>query len=127
MSQLGDTLKERRSALGVSLEQAEEDTKIRARLLEALEQGDYARLPDPGYVRGYVSSYARYLELDPIPMLAMYRAETGAGRFHDINLPDETVAPRNEQHAIPWRVGIIAFTIVAVLALGGFLTWRIVK
>src|SRR5450759_3528064 len=115
MGQLGDTLKERRVALGMSLATAEEDTKIRARLLEALETGEYNRLPNPGYVRGYVSSYARYLELDPVPLLAMYRAETGSGRFHDINLPDETVAPRNEQHAVPWRAGMIAFAIVAVL------------
>ena len=127
MGQLGDTLRDRRMSLGISLETAEADTKIRGRLLAALEAGEYAKLPDPGYVRGYVSSYSRYLELDPVPLLAMYRAETGAGRYHDINLPDEAVAPRNQQHAIPWRVGIIAFTIVAVLALGGFLTWRIVK
>ena len=128
MGQLGETLRERRIALGVSMETAEADTKIRARLLEALEQGDYGKLPNPGYVRGYVSSYARYLELDPVPMLAMYRAETGAGRYHDINLPDEqAVAPRNQQHAIPWRVAIIAFTIVALLALGSCVAWRIVK
>ena len=127
MSQLGDTLKERRSALGISLEQAEEDTKIRARLLEALEKGDYNRLPDPGYVRGYVSSYARYLELDPIPLLAMYRAETGSGRFHDINLTDENVPARNEQHAVPWRVGLVAFGIVAVLVAGSWMAVRYVK
>lgn len=127
MGQLGDTLRDRRLELGISLETAQEATKIRGRMLTALEEGDYNRLPNPGYVRGYVSSYARYLELDPVPLLAMYRAETGAGRFHDINLPDEAVAPRNQQHAIPWRVGIIAFAIVAVLALGSCLAWRIVK
>ena len=74
MGQLGDTLRERRMSLGISLETAENDTKIRGRLLKALEDGEYARLPNPGYVRGYVSSYARYLELDPVPLLAMHRA-----------------------------------------------------
>jgi cytoskeletal protein RodZ len=127
MGQLGDTLKERRMALGISLEQAEEDTKIRARLLAALEDGEYSRLPNPGYVRGYVSSYARYLELDPVPLLAMHRAETGSGRFHDLNIPDETVPARHEQHAVPWRVGIIAFAIVAVVAAGSWVTWRYVR
>ena len=94
MGQLGDTLRERRTALGISIAQAEEATRIRGKLLTALEAGDYARLPNPGYVRGYVSSYAKYLELDPVPLLAMYRAETGAGRYHDINLVDDvSVAP----------------------------------
>ena len=124
MGQLGDTLRDRRISLGISLETAEADTKIRARLLEALEAGDYAKLPNPGYVRGYVSSYARYLELDSVPLLAMYRAETGAGRFHDINVPDQKVAARHEQHAVPWRVGVAAALILAVISLCGWLGYR---
>jgi cytoskeleton protein RodZ len=127
MGQLGDTLRDRRISLGISLETAENDTKIRARLLEALEGGGYDKLPDPGYVRGYVSSYARYLELDPIPLLAMYRAETGSGRFHDINVPEQHIAPRNEQHAVPWRVGVVAFLIVAVLVAGSWIVYRALK
>jgi cytoskeletal protein RodZ len=128
MGQLGDTLRERRASLGISIETAEQDTKIRARLLEALEAGDYDKLPNAGYVRGYVSSYARYLELDPVPLLAMHRAETGAGRYHEINLGDQQpVARRNEQHAVPWQVALIAFGVVALLALAGWVTYRAVR
>lgn len=125
MGQLGDTLRERRISLGISLEAAEEHTKVRAKLLEALENGEYARLPNPGYVQGYVSSYARYLELDPMPLLAMYRSETGAGgRRHQINVPDEAVAPRGEQHAVPWRAALIVVGVIVVLAL---VVWAIVS
>jgi cytoskeletal protein RodZ len=127
MGQLGDTLRDRRISLGISLETAENDTKIRARLLEALEAGEYNKLPNPGYVRGYVSSYARYLELDPVPLLAMYRAETGVGRLHDINVPEEHVPVSHEQHAIPWRVGVVAFLIVAAVVAGSWLVYRAVK
>ena len=118
MGQLGDTFHERRVALGITVDQAEEHTKIRKKLLDALEEGDYNRLPNPGYVRGYVSSYAKYLELDPVPLLAMYRAETGAGRFHDVNLPNETVAPRYEQHAVPWKAVMIVILAVTVISGG---------
>ena len=124
MGQLGDTLRDRRLSLGISLETAEADIRIRGRLLEALENGEYDKLPNPGYVRGYVSSYARYLELDVMPLLAMYRAETGAGRFHEINVAEPTVTARHEQHAIPWRVGVTAFIIVAVLVAGGWIAYR---
>jgi len=126
MGQLGDTLRERRTTLGLTLEQAEETTRIRGKLLQALEAGDYARLPNPGYVRGFVSSYARYLELDPVPLLAMYRAETGAGRYHDINLvPEEAVAPRGEQHAVPWKTAVIAVAVLAVLSMGIWVAIRL--
>jgi len=119
MGKLGDTLRERRSALGLTLEQAEDGTRIRARLLEALETGDYERLPAPGYVRGYISSYARFLELDSIPLLNMYKAETGSGRFHELNLPqvDEAVVPRGQQHAVPWRATLGIVAAIAVLSL----------
>jgi cytoskeletal protein RodZ len=117
MGQLGDTLKERRLALGIPIERAEEATKIRAKMLLALEDSDYARLPNPGYVRGYISSYARFLELDSVPLLAMYRAETGSTRFHDIAPPDEAVRPRGEQHQVPWRVGVVVVVILAVLSI----------
>ena len=45
---------------------------------QALEDGDYDQLPNPAYVRGYITSYAHWLELDPAPLLTMYRAESGA-------------------------------------------------
>lgn len=122
MGKLGETLRERRTALGISMEQAEEHTKMRARLLEALEAGAYEALPDPGYVRGYISSYARYLELDPLPLLAMYKAETGAGQSVKLDLPQagEAVAPSGEQHALPVRAGLVAVLVVGALSLGGW-------
>ena len=125
MGQLGDTLRERRADLGISLEQAAEATRVRAKMLSALEEGDYTKLPNPGYVRGYVSSYAKYLELDPVPLLAMYRAETGAGRYHDINLMnDEAVAPRGQQHEVPWKAAMIAAVVIVVLV---FAIWVVVR
>lgn len=125
MGQLGDLLKERRMALGMSLLQAEEATRIRAKLLEALENGEYDRLPNPGYVKGYVTSYASFLELDPASLLAMYRAETGVGgRSRDISPAEEAVKPRNQQHAVPVTAAIVAVVILALLALG---IWAVVR
>lgn len=128
MGQLGETLRERRTALGMSLLQAEEATRIRAKLLDSLENGDYDRLPDPGYVRGYVTSYASFLELDSASMLAMYRAETGAGgRSRDIAPAGEAVKPRGQQHAVPLNAALILVVILAVLALGVWLVVRAVQ
>ncbi len=124
MGQLGDTLRERRTTLGITLAEAEEQTKIRGKLLAALEDGDYDRLPNPGYVRGYITSYARYLELDAPALLAMYRAETGASRYHDIAPQDTAVSPRGEQHAMPWRVGVAVVVVLAVLSIG---VWAFIR
>ena len=62
---LGEWLRQRREELDISLEQAEADTRIRLRYLEALESEAYDALPDPAVGRGFLRNYAAYLELDP--------------------------------------------------------------
>jgi len=62
---LGDWLRQRREELGISLEQAETDTRIRIRYLEALESESFDALPDPVVGRGFLRNYAVYLGLDP--------------------------------------------------------------
>lgn len=126
MGKLGETLRERRVALGLTLEQAQEGTRIRGKLLDALESGDYDTLPNPGYVRGYISSYARFLELDPGPLLNMYKAESGAARYNELNLPQttEAVLPTGEQHAMPWRAALGGVLLIALVALS---VWAIVR
>ncbi len=64
-SPLGEWLRQRREELDISLEQAEADTRIRLRYLEALESGEYDDLPDPVVGRGFLRNYATYLGLDP--------------------------------------------------------------
>jgi cytoskeletal protein RodZ len=61
---LGEWLQHRREELDISLEQAEEKTRIRARYLEALEAQDFEALPDPVVGRGFLRNYASFLELD---------------------------------------------------------------
>lgn len=72
MGSLGDTLREARQHRGLSLGEVESATRIRKKYLEALETGDFEALPAPVYVKGFLRTYARYLGLDPLPLLALY-------------------------------------------------------
>jgi cytoskeleton protein RodZ len=69
---LGETLRQARLDRGASLADAEQDTRIRRKYLEALEAEDYASLPAVVYVRGFIRAYARYLGLDPEATLDLY-------------------------------------------------------
>ncbi|MEJ2207449.1 MAG: DUF4115 domain-containing protein [Anaerolineae bacterium] len=69
---LGEWLRQQREELGISLEQAEADTRIRARYLEALEAEDLDALPDPIVGRGFLRNYAAYLGLDANEVAARY-------------------------------------------------------
>ncbi|MCW1968832.1 MAG: helix-turn-helix domain-containing protein [Anaerolineae bacterium] len=77
MSDLARRLRDGRESLGVSLSQAEYDTKIRRRYIEAIESGDYVLLPDGLSARGYIRNYARYLGIDQNQALLDFEAEVG--------------------------------------------------
>ena len=64
MGSIGDTLRSAREAKGISLKQAEDDTKIRKRYLQALEDGDYEIIPGRVYAKGFLRNYAGYLGLN---------------------------------------------------------------
>jgi cytoskeleton protein RodZ len=76
---LGGLLVEARRARGVSLEQAAAATRIRVRNLSALEGDKPSDLPAPVYVRGYLRTYAAYLEIDPELLLQAYEGTLTPG------------------------------------------------
>ncbi len=73
MKDIGRELKAKREELGLSLAQAQADTKIRRRYLEALESGDDSPIPGEVYVKGFLRFYANYLGLDGWDMVRRYR------------------------------------------------------
>ena len=77
MSDLAERLRSAREKLGVSIEEAERATKIRRRYIEAIEGGDFERLPDGPPSRGFIKNYARYLGLDPDRSLTDFESEVG--------------------------------------------------
>ena len=87
MARLGDALRQQREQMGVTLEQAAEDTRIREKFLQAIESGDYQSLPGTVYTKGFLRNYAEYLNLDAEEMLAIYTGERGRAE------PARTFAP----------------------------------
>ena len=59
----GPYLRHHRTTRGLEIQAIERTTRIRAVLLQALEEGDLATLPEPVFIRGFVIAYAQALEL----------------------------------------------------------------
>lgn len=66
----GALLREARERMGLSVADAAAHTKLAPRQIEALEADDYQQLPEMAFVRGFVRSYAKLLQLDVAPLLA---------------------------------------------------------
>jgi cytoskeletal protein RodZ len=62
---------------GIALEDISKATKISVRCLEAIEKGDFRRLPGGIYNTSYIRQYARAIDYDESLILAEYHRETG--------------------------------------------------
>jgi cytoskeletal protein RodZ len=62
---LGDLMRGERATLGKSLLDVERELRIKAAYVAAIENADPDAFDTPGFIPGYVRSYARYLGMDP--------------------------------------------------------------
>ncbi len=68
----GERLRREREMRGISLDEVAAATKIGTRLLRALEEEQFDRLPGGIFNKGYVRAYARYVGIDEEQALADY-------------------------------------------------------
>lgn len=64
MKDIGNFLRERREASGISLIEVEKDLKIRKKYIQALEEGNIDAIPGKTYLIGYLRNYSKYLGID---------------------------------------------------------------
>ena len=64
MFEIGNTLREARVRRKLTLQQAEEETKVRVKYIQAMENEDFDVLPSPAYVKGFLRTYSTFLGLD---------------------------------------------------------------
>ncbi|MCL2324324.1 MAG: helix-turn-helix domain-containing protein [Actinomycetia bacterium] len=121
---LGSMLREERKQRGLTTYDVSAATRIMQSSIQAIEDDDYERLPAPGYIRGYILGYCRFLQLDPQPFLRQFELDTGNARqnaIEDLTINHTAVQKYTEQHDIPWRTAIIIALVLLVIVVGVFL------
>ena len=66
---IGELLRQRRTEMNVSLQEAESATSIRVNYLQAIEEGHTDKLISPVYAQGFIRQYASFLGLDGDSMI----------------------------------------------------------
>lgn len=72
ITSLGAYLRSERERRGITIEQVASATKINIRVLHALEADHYGDLPAKPFIRGFVTSYARFIDLDASEILSQF-------------------------------------------------------
>src|SRR6266545_3408982 len=74
----GEELRRERLVREISLEEISAETKISIRLLKALEDADFSRLPAPIFTRGFIRAYSHHIGINPEEKVCAYLADLAA-------------------------------------------------
>ena len=153
--QLGDMMRGERATLGKSLLDVQRELKIKASYISAIEDADPSVFETPGFIAGYVRSYARYLNMDPERAFEIFCRESGFSTAHGMSeeassikksraaeiiagssigrdpfaQPSTPFVPTNDAFMSRVEPGAIGSTLVLVTLLGaiGFGGWTVLN
>jgi hypothetical protein len=78
MPTIGEQFKAAREAKGISQHDAGIATNIMTKIIVAMEADDFSAMPAPTYAKGFIRLYAKYLELNPEPLIEEYSQKNKA-------------------------------------------------
>ena len=94
---LGDIMRGERATMGKSLLDVQRELKIKASYIAAIENADPSAFDTPGFIAGYVRSYARYLHMDPDQTFATFCAESGFSTAHGMSSEASSLKGRTKE------------------------------
>ncbi len=127
---LGEKLAKKRFSLGYDIKETERATRIRAKHIEALESGDFSKLPPDVYVKGFLKNYAIFLKLDPVKVVNLYLRERGLSE----NIKKATTPEKNEPKKTKFKPQKVLITpkklaigsaIFSALLIVFYISWQI--
>lgn len=124
---VGQALRDLRVAKGWSLEDISSRIKFSPRLIQALEDEQWDKLPKGMSLRGLVRSYARLLETDPAAIVASVESHVGTlnapGSVHRASRTvPVAVSGQADSRGAPW--GWIVVILALLIVLGGYALWQ---
>jgi len=95
MRTVGELLKKERLNKKLTLGEVEESIRIRKKYLLAIEENDWQKLPSLAYIKGFITNYSRFLNLNPQESLAVFRRQYKYEEKEEV-LPGGMSSPLNE-------------------------------
>lgn len=123
MESIGEFFRQVRETKGLTVDEVASKTRIRSDFVKALEDGNFAKLPDQVFARGFVRSYARSLGLDEED--AIHRFVQSAGAFYEkqdererlrIRQAEEERKRQANRKAVAVAIGIAVVTLIFLLS-----------
>jgi cytoskeleton protein RodZ len=114
---LGATLRQARESRGLTVDEAAQALRLSARIVTALEECAFERLPGPTYVRGYLRNYAQFLGLAPQPLVDAYGRLPQATQQVDMTAPAPVRQVTSSDMLVRLGTGVVVLVMFGLAAL----------
>lgn len=119
---LGEKLKKLRTDFRMSLSEISKATRIQVKYLEYIENGQYEKLPADVYVRGFLRSYARHLNMNEQAFIRLYERERNIQDNLGRNVSKKTFNVKNlDISSFVLTPRSLVITLIFLLVSGAFL------
>jgi cytoskeleton protein RodZ len=118
---VGEELSRARQERRLTVDDIAADTRIRATLIRAIEDDNFAPCGGSVYARGHIRSIARIVGIDPAPLLAEFdQGHEGAApaplTLASATPTDHQAVARSERHGPNWAAAMVAVLVLVVIA-----------
>jgi cytoskeletal protein RodZ len=118
---VGDILRKERIARRVALETIAKDLKLNVTYVRSLEANNYSDLPSDPYIRVYLRSLAKYLQLDPEAILKKFYDERGIHdekyrKGSDTQIVITMVDKEKKKEFKPWMIILAVIVALAIIS-----------
>ncbi|MDD4382440.1 MAG: helix-turn-helix domain-containing protein, partial [Candidatus Dojkabacteria bacterium] len=122
----GEVLKAKREKLRKSLSIISEETKIQKRYLQYIENNDFSKFDSEVFLVGFIKIYAKYLDLDSVKVLALYRRSNPTKRVNTVKKEENNIFKKPKITITP-RILITISIILFVLGIFTYIGIQIYK
>jgi len=119
---IGDMFRQTRESKGIKIEEVTKTTRIRPFFVEAIECEDWGSLPSPGFIPGFLKTYANYLGMDATEILAKYNANRRAGEERLV--PLDKKGKIYKKNLFIWVFGALFIAIIGTGIVLDPLPWK---
>ena len=118
---VGEYLRRTRESRGLGLEEASRVTKIGKNYLVAIEQGEFEKLPNPAYIKGFLRLYAGFLSLSGDEVVQRYQQSAPQARPQAEARPERPSVEIMERAKLGghgrWVIPVLLLALVILAAL----------
>jgi cytoskeleton protein RodZ len=114
-------LRKAREQKGMSLADVGAELHLHESVIYAIENNNLDKLPEPAYVCGYIRNYARFMGIDPVPLVNNFKETSKI----EPKLNSVTSVSRKLERKEEKRSVFFLLFLVILLFLGGFFGWQL--